>query len=53
MSTCNRLDLQTIGSQPIMTKNLPNHCFEYPQIYLNKKGKACKTRINELINNHI
>jgi hypothetical protein len=26
MSTCNRLDLQTLGSQLIMPKNLPNHC---------------------------
>ena len=26
MSTCNRLDLQTLGSQPIMPKNLSNHC---------------------------
>ena len=26
MSTCNWLDLQTLGSQPvIMPKNLPNH----------------------------
>ena len=25
MSTCNRLDLQTIGSQPVMPKNLPDH----------------------------
>ena len=25
MSTCNRLDLQTLGSQPIMPKNLPHH----------------------------
>ena len=24
MSTCNRLDLQTLGSQPIMPKNSPN-----------------------------
>jgi hypothetical protein len=24
MSTCNRLDLQTLGSQPIMLKNLPD-----------------------------
>ena len=23
MSTCNRLDLQTLGAQPIMPKNLP------------------------------
>ena len=27
MSTYNRLDLQTIGSQPIMPKNLPDHWF--------------------------
>ena len=27
MSTCNWLDLQTLGSQPmIMPKNLPHHC---------------------------
>ena len=26
MSTCNWLDLQTLGSQPVMPKNLPNHC---------------------------
>jgi hypothetical protein len=25
MSTCNRLDLQTLGSPPIMPKNLPDH----------------------------
>ena len=25
MSSCNRLDLQTLGSQPIMPKNLPDH----------------------------
>ena len=25
MSTCNRLDLQTLGTQPIMPKNLPDH----------------------------
>ena len=26
MSTCNRLDLQTLGSPPIVPKNLPSHC---------------------------
>jgi hypothetical protein len=26
ISTCNRLNLQTLGSQPVMPKNLPNHC---------------------------
>ena len=25
MSTCNRLDLQTLGSQPIFPKNLSDH----------------------------
>ena len=25
MSTCNRLDLQTLGSQPVMPKILPDH----------------------------
>ena len=28
MSTCNRLDLQTLRSQPIMPKNLPDHWLE-------------------------
>ena len=26
MSTCNQLDSQTLGSQPIMPKKLPDHC---------------------------
>ena len=26
MSTCNRLDLQPLGSQWVMPKNLPDHC---------------------------
>ena len=25
MSTSNRLDLETLGSQPLMPKNLPDH----------------------------
>ena len=25
MSTCNRLDLQALGSQPVLPKNLPDH----------------------------
>ena len=29
MSTCNRLDLQTLGSQMVMPKNLPDHCFTH------------------------
>jgi hypothetical protein len=27
MSICNQLDLQRLGSQPVMPKNLPDHCF--------------------------
>ena len=27
MSTCNRLDLQTLGSQPVMSENLPDQWF--------------------------
>ena len=38
MSTCNRLDLQTVGSQPVMPKNLPDHCV-YDDIP--KSRKAC------------
>ena len=26
MSTYNQLDLQFLGSQPVMPKNLPDHC---------------------------
>ena len=28
MSTCHRLDLQTLGSQPVMPKSLPDHLCE-------------------------
>ena len=30
-TTCNWLDLQTLGSQPIMPKNLPDHWTDYVQ----------------------
>ena len=33
MSACNRLDLQTLGSQPVMPKNLPDHWVE-PRVEL-------------------
>ena len=35
MSTCNRLDLPTLGSQPvIMPRNLPNHhCEHVPYVF--------------------
>ena len=29
MSTCNRLNLQTLGSQPVMSKNLPDHWIKH------------------------
>ena len=31
MSTCNRLDLQTLGSQPLVSKNLPDHWWRLSQ----------------------
>jgi hypothetical protein len=43
MSTCNWLDLQTLGSQPVMPTNLPDHWW-WPSIcndvgnYLQKNG---------------
>ena len=53
MSTCNRLDLQTLGSQLIMPKNLPDHCMgltlmenNVPSTNLpNKKGVVAKLYI--------
>ena len=32
MSTCNQLDLQTLGSQPIMPKNILNHYATLPTL---------------------
>ena len=37
MWTCNRLDLPTLGSQPIMPQNLPDHCPE-PCWWVQKKA---------------
>ena len=34
MSTCNRLDLQTLGFQLVMLQNLPDHGFQRLQITL-------------------
>ena len=39
MSTCKRLDLQTLGSQPIMPENLPNHC---NYVMLSLPAHACE-----------
>ena len=40
MSTCNRLDLQTLGSQPVMPKNLPDRC--YPGVTLTTLYFMCQ-----------
>ena len=38
MSTiCNRSDLQTLGFQPIMPKNVPNHMIGYGCLYSRPK----------------
>ena len=39
MSTYNWLDLQTLGSQPIMPKNLPDHCLRGRILSLSSFGK--------------
>ena len=35
MSTCNQLDLQTLGSQLVMPKNLLGHCSRHHQGHFN------------------
>ena len=35
MSTCNWLDLQTLGSQLVMPKNLPDHCSRHRHGHFN------------------
>ena len=47
MSTCNRLDLQTLGSQPIMPKNLPNH------FKLSQEDYKLYLRIESLVGNKV
>ena len=44
MSTCNWLDLQTLGSQPVMPKNLPDHCLE-ACIYVSRCHMTCRNLI--------
>ena len=39
MSTCNRFDLQTLGSQPIMPKNVPDHCSSGLKTHVNRPLK--------------
>ena len=50
MSTCKWMDLQTLGSQPIMPKNLPNHCsiIDLQEVLLGGGGSnVCRTRMKK------
>ena len=47
MSTSNRLDLETLGSQPIMSTNLPGHCFIHISCHLHSKVESL-TRIPDI-----
>jgi hypothetical protein len=38
MSICNWLDLQTLGSQPVMPKILPDHYTQLPQVNVRLVG---------------
>jgi hypothetical protein len=52
MSTCNRPDLQTRGSQPIMLKNLPDHWSGHPTgiyIYILKAHMNKHTPLNNIL----
>ena len=40
MWTCNRSDLQTLGSQPVMPKNLPDHCYMATRMHVSYKEWA-------------
>ena len=42
-STCNRLDLQTLGSRPIMHKKLRDHCVR--QLNLDKLDMDCNLEL--------
>jgi hypothetical protein len=42
MSTRNRLDLQALGSQPVMPKNLPDHCQGEPVFSVMAAGWFCE-----------
>jgi hypothetical protein len=47
MSTCNRFDLETRGSQPIRSKNLPRHRIEHG---LDQRGYDMRGKNSFLIN---
>ena len=43
MSTCNRLDLQALGSQPVMPKNPPDHCHTLCSLFVELWGVRVAT----------
>ena len=51
MSTCNRLNLETVGSQPIMPSNLPRTCIPLLRTHcLCSKPLGCSSRMLEKLN---
>ena len=55
MWTCNRLDLQRLGSQPVMPKNLPDHCyktdFTIPRVHPNSLTRPMIRENRQLVTN--
>ena len=49
MWTCNRLDLQTLGSQPVMPKNLPDHCSSAAPMVSKSPAMAKGLKLQDLI----
>ena len=45
MSTCNRLDLQTLGSQPVMSKTIPDHWSGHSVIEVIEENKQTSIKI--------
>ena len=53
MSTSIRLDLQTLGSQPVMPKNLPYHWGEHAHIMIGRTGSYLQMNWLSLRNNRL
>ena len=51
MWTCNRLDLQTLGFQLVMPKNLPDHCFTINSKHNYRENLCNHAKFLLLINN--
>ena len=41
MSACNRLNLQALGSQPVVPKNPPDHCHTVWSLFVKLFVKCC------------